>query len=331
MAYRNAEKIVRAVKKSGLPYTLVPGWNNRGRREMSDIRVITAHHTATPRSLRPTIDYPTMNVVKDGRPGLPGPLAQLGLGRSGRVYVIASGVANHAGVSRSSSWTNSHAIGIEAEGAMEKWPQRQYDAYVRLCRALADEFGVPVMGHKETASPPGRKNDPSFNMTQFRADIARAHLQPETPQPQQKGLFGMTISDTGINDTNRIIKPGESRRIPVGKLYSMATVHKGQTIRATVNIHYKGLHEEDVIEVAVKMIDYVPDGKPQDKLVGNFFPTMLKGKTGGALTRDTYVSQPYKVWQTARKGGSLRPQLQIRNLSGSPVTITRTEFVLETD
>ena len=62
--------------------------------------------------------------------------------------------------------TNSHAIGIEAEGANEKWPAAQYDAYVRLVRALLDEFDLPTsraLRHAETCSPAGRKVDASFN------------------------------------------------------------------------------------------------------------------------------------------------------------------------
>ena len=171
MAYALADRLLRAVKASGLPYTEVPGWKSRGRGTMGAIRTVTIHHTATPRSFRKGVDYPTMGVVRDGRPGIPGPLSQLGLGRSGRVYLIAAGIANHAGRSLATSMTNRHAIGIEAEGSMEPWPKAQYDAYARLARALKDEFGAQVLGHKETAAPKGRKADPSFSITAFLRDV----------------------------------------------------------------------------------------------------------------------------------------------------------------
>ncbi len=40
---------------------------------------------------------PSLGVIRDGRPGLKGPLSQLGLGRDGAYYVIAAGRAQHAG------------------------------------------------------------------------------------------------------------------------------------------------------------------------------------------------------------------------------------------
>lgn len=333
MTYKNASRLLRAVKASGLPYTQVPGWKTRGRREMRDIRVITAHHTATPRRLRPSQDYPTMNVVKNGRPGIPGPLAQIGLGRSGRVYLIAAGVANHAGKSRTSNYTNPHAIGIEAEGAMEAWPRRQYDAYVRLCRALADEFKVPVRGHKETAYPPGRKNDPSFNMNQLRADIARAHNRP-TPtkeKPQKKGLLGMSLIAAGNNNDARTIKPGTSARMRMGKYFSMCDLKTGQTVRPTVRLAVKGAHEEDVLHVQARIVDYKPKDKHQDVIVGSFYAADYHGRTGAGWSDYVYVGQPYHVHQKPRSGGSLKLQLEVENRGKNPITIHVSEYTVEGD
>ena len=42
-------------------------------------------------------DYPSLTTVTRGRVGLAGPLCNLGIGRTGRVYVVAAGVAWHAG------------------------------------------------------------------------------------------------------------------------------------------------------------------------------------------------------------------------------------------
>ena len=54
-----------------------------------------------------------------------------------------------------------------------------------LCRALADHYGVPnarVLGHREIAKPAGRKVDPNFDMTAFRAAVASSDAMP-TPTP----------------------------------------------------------------------------------------------------------------------------------------------------
>lgn len=164
-------------RRTGYPVVEVPGWKTRGRPGgMAGVRTITAHHTANGGAKG---NYPSLRVVRDGRSGLPGPLAQLGLGVDGTVYVIAAGKCNHAGVSRATAYTNSYAIGIEAEaegvpGDREDWPAAQWDSYVRLCRALVDAYGLDstdVRGHKETCSPVGRKSDPSFDMARLRSQI----------------------------------------------------------------------------------------------------------------------------------------------------------------
>lgn len=166
-------------RTSGLKVVEHPGWKTRGHGDLdrADIRTIVVHHTATPNSLEG--DYPTMATVRDGRTGLPGPLSQLGLGRSGTVYVIAAGVSYHAGKTHSTDQNNWHAIGIEAEhpGGSTPWPPGQYSAYVRLCAALAKGYGLDVsrvQGHKEVAEPTGRKSDPNFEMAQFRVRVLLA-------------------------------------------------------------------------------------------------------------------------------------------------------------
>ena len=171
------------IRDAGLQVIEVDGWQDRGREFTRPIAGIVAHHTATPAAAKG--DYPSLRVVRDGRPDLKGPLAQLGLGRSGVVYVIASGVANNAGAG---SWPgirgNSDTIGVEAEhpGGTAPWAGVQYDAYVRLCAALCGHLRLPVgrvIGHKEWA--PGRKFDPTFDMGRFRGDIENALNETRRP------------------------------------------------------------------------------------------------------------------------------------------------------
>ena len=171
MSYALASRLERAVKKAGVKYKKVSGWSSRGHGAMGTIRSVMAHHTAGPASG----DHPSLNVVTHGRPGLSGPLAQLFLSRNGTVYLVAAGRAYHAGVVKSSIYQNSHSIGIEAEATgTSSWPDKQVDAYAKLCKALCKEFGLStsrVVGHKEACSPSGRKIDPNFNMSQFRAKV----------------------------------------------------------------------------------------------------------------------------------------------------------------
>jgi peptidoglycan hydrolase-like protein with peptidoglycan-binding domain len=174
-----------ALKNAGLKVAEVDGWPNRGGGDMGSVRGVLCHHTAGPR----TGNMPSLNILVKGRPGLPGPLCQLGLARDGTYYVIAAGRANHAGRGQ---WQgietgNSSFIGIEAENAgipADTWPEVQLDAYYRGTAAILSHIkqGADMCcGHKEYALPPGRKPDPhSLDMDAFRAEVAK-HLEHPNP------------------------------------------------------------------------------------------------------------------------------------------------------
>jgi N-acetyl-anhydromuramyl-L-alanine amidase AmpD len=127
---------------------------------------------------------PSLGIVTNGRPDLPGPLSQLCLGRDGTFFVVAAGRANHAGVGNWQGVTtgNSNFIGIEAEntGLMDgpnadPWPDVQLDAYRRGVAAILEKIrtnAIMCCGHKEYALPVGRKRDPTFDMEDFRMRVA---------------------------------------------------------------------------------------------------------------------------------------------------------------
>jgi len=168
------------LRDAGLKVVEVDGWKTRGHGGMGAIQGILAHNTAGPYQSQTSSNYPSLRVVRDGRDGLPGPLAQLGIGFDGTWYVIAAGRCWHAGKVDSRKYNNTHALGIEAEnpGDGSPWPKAQYDSYVRGVAALIDEWNgsIGVRGHKEAAIPHGRKIDPTFNMAQFRADVRAVDL-----------------------------------------------------------------------------------------------------------------------------------------------------------
>jgi len=167
------------LRDAGLDVIEVDGWKTRGHSAMTSVKGILVHHTAGPA----TGDFPSLGVVRDGRSDLPGPLSQLGLGRSGTWFVIAAGRSYHAGSTIDDSiYGNSNAIGIEAEGTglpatdsgHAHWPEVQYQSYVKGVKALQKAYGVPtarVIGHKEAAVPKGRKIDPNFSMAEFRSKL----------------------------------------------------------------------------------------------------------------------------------------------------------------
>lgn len=159
-------QLADVARRTGHPVVEVPGWKTRGHGPQPAVAGVVCHHTA---------GWNDMHVVRDGRPGLDGPLSHIWLRRDGRIYVIAAGRCWHNAPSTSPFHDNGSALGIEAENdGRAAWPAVQLDAYRRLCVELCREFGMAasrVKGHKEvnTAKP-----DPhSIDMNDFRAEVAR--------------------------------------------------------------------------------------------------------------------------------------------------------------
>lgn len=161
---------------AGLKVAPVDGWQSRGRSDVGEIFGVICHHTAGPLNG----NMPSLNTLINGRPDLPGPLAQLGLGRDGTFYVIAAGRCNHAG---KGDWLghkagNTNFIGIEAEHTGkddEAWSDVQIDSYQRGVAAILRHLGRDAnscAGHGEYALPKGRKTDPNFDMDAFRKAVA---------------------------------------------------------------------------------------------------------------------------------------------------------------
>jgi N-acetylmuramoyl-L-alanine amidase len=212
-------QLADVARKSGLAVIEQPGWKTAGRPGgMIDVRTIVCHHTANGGAKG---NAPSLNTVLKGRSDLPGPLAHFLLAVDGTVHVIAAGKCNHAGVSLKTDYSNSHAIGIEAEakgvpGTATDWPAKQMDAYHRLCAALVAEFELDVAdvrGHKETCKPVGRKSDPDFDMKAFRAAVAAVDLKPKDDDMNWSDKIALTAADAriwGINsDTGKPYKEGD--------------------------------------------------------------------------------------------------------------------------
>ena len=169
--------LLQVLQDAGLKVAPVDGWEDRGDGDVRTIVGVICHHTAGPRNG----NMPSLNTLLEGRSDLPGPLAQLGLGRDGTFYVIAAGRCNHAG---QGSWQgmatgNSSFIGIEAENTGlsddAPWPDVQMEAYRRGVAAILKRIGKAAdfcAGHKEYALPAGRKDDPDFDMVAFRSGVA---------------------------------------------------------------------------------------------------------------------------------------------------------------
>ena len=184
-----------AARSTGLDVIEVPGWQTRtaapnrpngsryadgryGGPGMLGVESVMIHHTATPETYHPELDYPTYNVILRGNGSTGGPLSQLGLCRCGRhLYVFAAGICWHAGAVREWWQRNPYSVGIEAEHSGQPrdmpWPRDRYEGYVQAAHGIAKWYSVRndrIVGHKE-ASTTG-KIDPLFSMSTFRGDVA---------------------------------------------------------------------------------------------------------------------------------------------------------------
>jgi len=151
MGSRYLTDLADVYRRSGWPVIEVDGWQNRARGsggyDSGRPNHVMTHHTASGASSDgwPDVNYMTFNHTD-------APLCNLYLDRQGNIYVCAGGATNTngsghdtCGITNDDSM-NSSAIGIEAgnNGVGEQWPDAQQDAYVALCKALCDGYGIGV-------------------------------------------------------------------------------------------------------------------------------------------------------------------------------------------
>jgi peptidoglycan hydrolase-like protein with peptidoglycan-binding domain len=171
----------------GLDVVEVDGWRTRGSSSFDPYGVV-CHHTAG----SPDGEMPSLRLLINGRSDLPGPLCNVALGRSGKVYVVAAGRANHAGAG---GWHglvgNSSVLGIEAESTGsadgQNWTAEQRRVYPILAAALKagakspTDFSI-ICAHREWA--PTRKVDPrGIDMPSLRDTARRFDPRPPPPPP----------------------------------------------------------------------------------------------------------------------------------------------------
>jgi hypothetical protein len=202
------------LRDAGCEVVEVDGWHTRGR-ELDIAYGVIVHDTVTTAGWS---DEAVDRLLVNGRPDLPGPLAQLGVDRQGRFRVVASGRANHAGYGN--VWGNS-SIGIEVycagglSGREEPWNDAQYAAVVAGTRAILDRLGhgpsdfynPRVAGHREV--DPDRKIDPyRVDMEQVRRDVAGRRLQ-EVPAVATKRIAGRDRYQTAVKICRTRFDPAE--------------------------------------------------------------------------------------------------------------------------
>jgi hypothetical protein len=214
--YRRALFLPDALRRAGLTVREEPGWQTRGRPPSSgsfDPRAFLLHHDA---SASGSSVPAGKDLVRDGRPGLAGPLSQIYYS-FGIFYVLAAGRANHAGTGP--GWGvvgrdlgNALAIGCEWDHTSgEPVSPSELADLTRGAAAILDALGADpyraAFGHREYA--PGRKIDPAgVDLDSWRdgiaaqiAELRAARNAPSRPPsaPSSRKAERMTIYRTADN------------------------------------------------------------------------------------------------------------------------------------
>jgi len=196
------ETALQILSDHGINVEKVAGWKTRAASSIPLVpEACAVHHTSD-------VSTP-LSIIRDGRTGLPGPLANFLVGQSGRIYLVSAGYTNNVGYGGYANWKlatqgeldeevsppatdgswsgNRHVWGIEADGT-GKWEPQVREHVIAVCAALhiAQDWtnGARVIAHKElTRRKPG---DPGDDMGEVRADVLAKIAEwttPVTPDP----------------------------------------------------------------------------------------------------------------------------------------------------
>lgn len=209
-----------AARLSGLTVVELDGWRTRGRPGSFDPHGVLCHHTGGEDDSRAYVEW----MALEGRDDLPAPLCQLALSRTGVVYVLASGRANHGGTAKASGSmpagdANTLYVGIEAMNTgSEGWTDVQRDAYARLCAALCQHYGWPavrVRAHRETSTT-GKWDPGLLDMDEHRATVARllSNGLEDDPMPTPKEVVDELLARK-VDVKRRNGKTGEVKSVQV--------------------------------------------------------------------------------------------------------------------
>lgn len=193
----------------------MPGWRTHNRNGMGawgDVHASMVHHTAGEGA--GLADY-----CYRGNPDLPGPVCHDFLARTGRLYLVGNGRANHAGkVARNAYQAvlneeathpapgpdeldgNAVSYGMEVEnsGAPGRaWTTVQYDVAVRVQAARCRFHGWTansIWAHKEATTR--KPLDPRIDMNDFRRDVQeRLNHEPGWNPPSKETDVPLTDAE----------------------------------------------------------------------------------------------------------------------------------------
>ncbi|MDH6225047.1 MULTISPECIES: N-acetylmuramoyl-L-alanine amidase [Streptomyces] len=186
-----ARTFLEILTGEGLRVEEVGDWRNHHRNAAGawgPVHGVMIHHTATAGAER------TVEICREGRSDLPGPLCHGVVTKDGTVHLVGFGRANHAGPgddevlraviaeralppgNEARADGNRYFYGFECENlgdGEDPWPDGQVDAAVRAAAAICRHHGWSarsVIGHLEWQ--PGKVDPRGFTMGALRERVA---------------------------------------------------------------------------------------------------------------------------------------------------------------
>lgn len=154
----SAASFLAALKNEGVDVVEVGNWKTHNRNHMGpwgEVHGVMIHHTVS-KGTQATVD-----LVRNGYSSLPGPLCHGMIAKSGKVYLVGYGRANHAGLGdpdvlaaviaerkpplddEATVDGNRHFFGFECENlgdGKDPWPEVQIEAIVRVIAAICRHY-----------------------------------------------------------------------------------------------------------------------------------------------------------------------------------------------
>lgn len=211
------------LRDAGLTVKPYDGWETRGRDDFEPVGVIL-HHTVT----KPTTSDAVVDrlLAVTGSSTVSPPLCQYSTNRDGSVSIIAAGTANHGGVGRWNGVSgNKFWFGDEMKNAgtaaAEPWVPRQLESAYRAAAAILTHLGQDsswVTGHKEYATPPGRKTDPhTISLDTVRKTVGRIMEDHMALSDEDKAWITDTIKkETGFANWAGVYTMPDPKAPPTG-------------------------------------------------------------------------------------------------------------------